>query len=63
VPSLAAVAVVAARVGGAWAADHRGRRTDVRVHAGAHAWTRPGRIAVVTGVLAAIEVGLSATLA
>ncbi|MEQ6897477.1 glycosyltransferase family A protein [Microbacterium sp. KR10-403] len=62
-PGIAAVAVTAALVGGAWIDDHRGRRSDVRVHAGAAWWRRPGRIAVTTAALAIVEIALTAALA
>ncbi|QAY58683.1 glycosyltransferase family 2 protein [Microbacterium protaetiae] len=62
-PGIAAVVVTAGLIGAAWAADHRARRTDVRAHAGARAWSRPGWIAAATAVLAAVEVALTAVLA
>ena len=62
-PGTVAVMVTAALIGAAWLADHRGRRTRVRVHAGARAWRRPGSIAVATAVIAAVEVILTAVLA
>lgn len=60
-PRAVAVAITASLIGAAWGADHYGRRTDVRVHAGARAWSRPGRSAITTGVLAAVELVLTAT--
>ena len=61
-PGIAAVAVTAALIGAAWLDDHRGRRSDVRVHAGAAWWRRPGRIAITAGALALVEIALTAAL-
>jgi len=60
---IAAVAVTAALIGVAWIDDHRGRRSDVRVHAGAAWWRRPGRIAISAAALAIVEIALTAALA